>query len=473
MSSRESNALPRACLAASAVTLGHALQIANGFYDERALSWLTAALVLALGGIFIPSISLRWRQSAASRFRGRDHEHWLHLATSAAIAWQILSLFQASPGISLTERADLNLFKAGVIAEAALIGIGTVRIRMLVRAWFPVLLVVQFALGTWLLRAAPSPPIDVVTVHRQALHALGERRSPYQITFKNIYGAGSGNYNPSLVEGDRVMFGYPYPPLSLLLAAPGQFIAGDYRYAQLIGWIGAAGLIGYARASLFAKLAAALLLTTPRGFFVLEQGWTEPIALLMLALTVFSMTRKPSLSAWAVGLLIVTKQYLALAVPLLWRFAKSRSNTRSVLARAALVGALVTVPFVLWHPRSFIESVVLLQTREPFRIDSLSYLSWAARHGLGAGSYAWAIAAATVGLAATMWATPNTASGFATSLALATFATFAFGSKAFCNYYFFVVGALCCAASAASSSQPEHPAVALTQPEHPPESPPA
>jgi hypothetical protein len=177
----------------------------------------------------------------------------------------------------------------------------------------------------------------------------------------------------------------------------------------------------------------------------------------MLALTVFSMTKKPALTAWAGGLLIVTKQYLALAAPLLWRFAKSRPDTWSVLARAALIAALVTVPFVLWHPRSFIESVVLLQTREPFRIDSLSYSSWAARHGWSAGSFLWAIAAAAVGLAAAMRATPNTASGFAASLALATFATFAFGSKAFCNYYFFVAGALCCAA-AVSGVEPEHPA---------------
>jgi hypothetical protein len=34
------------------------------------------------------------------------------------------------------------------------------------------------------------------------------------------------------------------------------------------------------------------------------------------------------------------------------------------------------------------------------------------------------------------------------TLALSTFASFAFGSKAFCNYYFFVAGALCCGAAA-------------------------
>ena len=33
-------------------------------------------------------------------------------------------------------------------------------------------------------------------------------------------------------------------------------------------------------------------------------------------------------------------------------------------------------------------------------------------------------------------------------MTLTTFAMFAFGSKAFCNYYFFVIGALCCAIAA-------------------------
>ena len=39
---------------------------------------------------------------------------------------------------------------------------------------------------------------------------------------------------------------------------------------------------------------------------------------------------------------------------------------------------------------------------------------------------------------------------FSASLAFVSLATFAFGRKAFCNYYFFVIGALCCAVAAAA-----------------------
>jgi hypothetical protein len=252
-----------------------------------------------------------------------------------------------------------------------------------------------------------------------------------------------------------VKFGYPYPPLSLILSAPGDLAAGDYRYAQLVALIAAAGFIGYAGSTITSRLAAAVLLTQPRAFFVLEQGWTEPLALLMFAATIFAMLRVPAMASWAGGLLIVTKQYLVLAGPLLWRYASARRGHVRFIVRAAAIAVLVTLPFMLWHPRSFIDSVLLLQTREPFRIDSLSYLSWAARNGLGAGSFLWAAGAAATALGISVLLTPNTASGFAVSFALTTFATFAFGSKAFCNYYFFVAGALCCAAVAVGADVAE------------------
>jgi len=231
-------------------------------------------------------------------------------------------------------------------------------------------------------------------------------------------------------------------------------LAGDYRYSELAAVVLGAGLIGYTQPTITARLAAALFLTQPRGMFVLEQGWTEPIAVLMVALSLFAMIRLPRLNGWAGGLAVVTKQYLVLAVPLLVRFGASRSGggAGSLGLRAAFAGTLVTLPFALWHVPSFIDSVVLLQTREPFRSDSLSYLSWAAREGWGTGSIVWALVAACIALLVSAFRTPNTAAGFAASLALSSFAMFAFGSKAFCNYYFFVVGTLCCSNAAQSTS---------------------
>ena len=114
--------------------------------------------------------------------------------------------------------------------------------------------------------------------------------------------------------------------------------------------------------------------------------------------------------------------------------------------------AAVTLPFALWHPNAFMRNVVWLQTREPFRIDSLSYLAWAAAHGMGQGSFVWALGAGAIAAIIAAVSTRNTPEGFAASVTFTTFAFFAFGSKAFCNYYFFVIGALCCAIAAVPSA---------------------
>ena len=431
-------------LTVAALVLGLALQVADGFYEPRALRALSLALVFTIAGVLtMPGDGL---------VRGRTV--LVPIALTAAIGVQLLVLFRSTPGMYIEEGARLDLFAAGVAIEAALVAAGTLGLRWFTRWWFPAVLAVNIALGVWMLRASPHPKIDVVEVHSSALRALGRGRNPYRITFRNVYGRDTSFYNPQAVSGDRVLFGYPYPPLSLLIAAPGQLLFKDYRYAELAAFVGAAALIGYAGASLAAKLAAVLLLTTPRVFFVLEQGWTEPIGVLMLAAMTWAMIRRPAWCPWVGGLLAVTKQYLGLvAGPLLWRFALSRSEGAwQFLARAIAAGALITLPFALADVRAFVDTVILLQTKEPFRIESLSFVSWAARAGWGQGSFLWAVGAGLVALTVVMWRTPNNAAGFAGGLALSTFALFAMGSKAFCNYYFFVIGALCCTLAALIAS---------------------
>ena len=427
-----------ACLVLAVVALGHALQIANGFYNPYALVWLSGALALCVAGAWAV------RAPAAASPAARTA---LMALMAAGIAWQVAALLTTAPGIYIARGANLMLFKAGVIVQAALIACGVAGIGALRRYWFPALLLAVFATGVWMVLASPSPEIDVTVVHHAAIRALSRGRNPYRVTFQNIYGANSGFYNPDALVGGRVAFGYPYPPLSLLLAAPGQ-IFGDYRYAELAALVAGAGLIGFARKGLTPKLAAALLLTTPRTFFVIEQGWTEPIALLLLAATVYCLIRRPDLTPWAGGLLLVGKQYLALAAVPLLRFAAAQPNWGRFVMKAAIAGTVVTLPFLVWHPQQFIDNVVVLQFREPFRSDSLSYLVWASQAGLGEGSFLWPLVAAAVALIVDPARSPDSPSGFAVTTALVCFAMFAFGSKAFCNYYFFVVGAMCCAIAA-------------------------
>lgn len=440
------------CFALSAIALGYSLQITNGFYDLTALKWLSGALALCIAATLMQRVNAslsRWNTVAVVTI------------LSCGIAWQIYELLTTRPGFYVSDTASMGLFKTLVVGQGVLVGLGLLRHRLVRRVWFPLVLVLGAGLGVWMIRASPEPHIDVVVVHKEAIDALLKDKDPYRISFENIYDIKdiAKYYNPEAVIGNRLAFGYPYPPASLLLAVPGQVLFGDYRYAELALLIVGVGLIGYSQRTLAAQLAACLLLTTPRIWFVIEQGWTEPIAIFALALTVFLIGRSPVAAGWAAGLFAVTKQYLGFCGLVIVRLIFIRRRQWFWIGFGIVMAACaVTLPLALWHPNAFMRNVVWLQTQEPFRMDSLSYLSWAAHNGMGQGSFLWAVgsasAAAFIGLAATR----NTPAGFAASVALTTFLMFAFGSKAFCNYYFFVIGALCSALAAypdkAASSNP-------------------
>lgn len=430
-----------AALAIAAATLGHAIQISSGTYNPDALWWVGVSLVFCLFGVL------------THRVAGPLTTQGVQLASvllTLGILWNVTQLVTATPGFNIVEGTSLAPFYAGCVVIAVLVLLGVSGLEAARRWWFPAVLAVGALLGVWMFKASPNPYIDVVVVHNEAMDALLKGRDPYRISFPNIYGDDWRHfYNPAVVFGDRIAFGYPYPPPSLILAIPSYVLFGDYRYSELGFLIGALALIGYGRRHLAAKLAAVMLLTTPRGFFVLEQGWTEPIALFLLALTTFLMKGGPVRASWAAGLMLATKQYLPFTgLAVLRSLLLAPRQWKTALFWIVLTGALCILPFALWHPNSFMRSVVWLQTLEPFRTDSLSFLIWADRSGIGRGSFLWAIGAAVIAAVVTLFTTRNTASGFAASAALTMFAMFALGSKAFCNYYYFVIGAMCIALAA-------------------------
>jgi hypothetical protein len=427
--------------AISAAALGHALQISNGTFHPDALWWLSVAFGFCVLGSTSHRFAATWSQTGMRTAA---------VLLAAGVLWNVQQLLTTRPGVYIAGTTSLLPFMTGVAVIGALVLLGISGWPAARRVWFPLVLMVSTLLGIWMIRASPYPAIDVVVVHKEAMDALLHKHDPYRISFPNIYGADwKYYYNPSVVFGDRIGFGYPYPPASLILAIPGYVFFGDYRYSELGFLIASAALIGYSRHHLVAKLAAVALLTTPRGYFVIEQGWTEPIAIFVVALTTFLLMEGPLRASWAAGLMMATKQYLpftGLAVlrallldPPRW--------TRAILL-IVLTGALCVLPFALWHTNSFLRSVVWLQTLEPFRTDALSFLIWADRNGFGRGTFLWAVGAAVAASVVSLFTTRNTPSGFAASAALTMFAMFAFGSKAFCNYYFFVLGAMCCAMAA-------------------------
>ena len=428
-------------LAFSAVTLGHALQISNGHFHPRSVFWLTLAFAACATGILAPSI--RKLESAGNSS--------VFLVLGVGLGVHFAQLLTTPPGIYLqpTSLIQYRLFQLGLVVAAVLAMLGMQRRSRFRHLRIVLLLVTHFLLGVWIIKMSPNPIIDVYVFHSAASEALLDGVNPYAIRFPNIYGD-AAFYGKNLAEDDWLNFGFPYPPLSLFLALPGHVLLGDFRFSQLAAMTLSGALMAYTRPGRLAPLAASLFLFTPRGFFVLEQGWSEPFVVLLLSAAVFCAVRSPRLLASALGLMYVTKQYMVLAFPtllLLLPRPVTRLQAQRMIVHMGLVAA-VTVPLILWDISAFWESAVMLHIRQPFRLDALTYLAWLAQT-MGVEAPQWlAFAAAVPALALVLWKCPSTPSGFAAATALVYFVFFSLGKQAFCNYYFFLVGTLCCSVAA-------------------------
>jgi hypothetical protein len=433
-------------VAVGALLLGAALQVSSGFYDSSALVIAITAAVCCIAAV------LRLSQRYAPRL---GDERILVFVLLAGVLGSLATLAISQPAFYIRDAfwppSPVYYAALGIAAcVAVLIVVDPTRAM---RVWFPLALGAASILGVWLIRASPHPRIDVLTVYSAALYALREGSSPYSISFTNIYG-NSSFYPPGFSSGSEVQFGFPYPPLALLMALPGKAI-GDIRYAELAALLVGAALIARSGRGRRARLAAMMLLFTPRSLFVLEQGWSEPFAVCWLGVLMFVAARRLAVGV-PLGLLIGVKQHLLLALlfsPSLHRGTSPGTRWRTIGSALAVVGA-ITLPFVFWDPSGFWKSVAALQFNERLRLDSLSVVAALGQRGWtpsGIVLVAVPAVALAIGLALSWRFAPGTPSGFALSLGLSLLLLFLFSKKAFCNYYYLVIAAL--AASVAASDQ--------------------
>jgi hypothetical protein len=441
----------RSLIALGAIVLGFALQINNGFYHPAALALLGLAAVSIAGGL----------ARIGSRVAGPGRPSVVRGILVAGLAADLVALATMKPEYFLIHARPIEhpQLMAGLVAAAIVVTLMAADGRRCRRLWFPLLLIVYLYLGDWLIRAWPNPKVDVVTVQRVAIEALLHGASPYSITFPNIYGT-TDLYPPGLADVRTVYFGLPYPPLSLLMALPGQVLLGDLRYAELAALVAGAGAIGLSARGRIAPFAAAMLLFTPRTLYVLEQGWTEAFAICWLGFSIHSAVRRSHQGWLPLGLFLAAKQHMVLALPLTPWLAQpggTPHDVRRLVLGAIAVAGVVTIPFLLWDPSGFWRSVVWLQFQERFRVDSLSVLVCLARWGWPISNTTLMIApiaALCIGLAVVFRWAPRSPSGFAVGLGFVFLLLFAVSKKAFCNYYFFAL-ALLAAGTAAGSDDPE------------------
>src|SRR5207244_10675810 len=102
------------------------------------------------------------------------------------------------------------------------------------------------------------------------------------------------------------------------------------RYAQRGAMALSSIFIAYARPRRVGVAAASLLLFTPRVFFVLEQGWTDPFVLLGLSAVVFAAVRWIRPLPWVLGLAFAVKQYTLFIVPAAWKLLPRPMDTKFI-----------------------------------------------------------------------------------------------------------------------------------------------
>jgi hypothetical protein len=315
---------------------------------------------------------------------------------------------------------------------------------------FWLFLVVHAALTVGYLRVTPGA-IDVQVFLHDGAVALLHGHNPYSMTFPNIYPSRLAGlfYGPGVVVDGRVAYGFPYLPISLMVAIPGQLL-GDVRYSQLIAMLVTAVVLRRLASDRVGRAAAVLGVAAPVAIPLLDGAWTEPTIVALLACLVLALEqRRHAFLAVLLGLFLVSKQYVAVALPILWLI--RQHLTRRVILTGIGVAAAVTLPFVLADPAAFWRAIVEFQLVQPFRADSTSLLV------SSVNTFGWPppwtygmLPLVGGGVTATALAlrAPRTPAALAAGVGLTLLVTILLSKQAFMNYYFLVSGAFLIAAVA-------------------------
>jgi hypothetical protein len=421
----------------SAFTIGQAIQINDGMLHPAGLGWLGLTLVI-LASALRPQDRLLPRVAKLSPT--------VIVAVALAIQWGE----QLFWGIRWSERTVGSI--GWFIAAMGIAGLGAaIIVRFARRAplGLAILILGHLLASYYVIGSQPQPRIDVWHIQQTGATALLHGENPYENIYRNIYDPDTSFYGPGMCKDGWLTCGFPYPPLSIIAALPGR-IVGDVRWSHVAFMELAAIVLALCLPRPHGIWSAAMLLLMPRSLLIVKFGWTEPLVVLLFVATLYCAIRAPKWLWLALGLLLASKQYTVLMIPLVVAHLLRGSSWREIarlLLKSAAVALVVTLPMALWDWHAFVNSVIMTHLHQPFRMEALSFTAMLARMtgvqiGAGLGFL--------IAIAAMFWTArqaPRTPAGFAAATALVFGLFFAFNKQAACNYYFLVFAACVCAAA--------------------------
>ena len=430
LKSLEAASAPGALLIAGHAALAYALAFSRGHFDGDALVLVVAAVVawgVALG---------RLARGAATPVHIAQRAAWL------AGMWSLSEALWRPPGIYLRFGPDgYRAFAGCAAAVLATYGLDVFGLATLPRRLAIVrrvlLFALAFAMGSWLLRASPDPKIDIFPLHQQAAEAL--------LSGKPIYEPGVIQ-TLETYQNRLPVDAYTYLPFGACLTTIAYALTHESRWAELIGQLTGALLLwiaarpsahihphGAPRARVWGDLLAALLLFHPRGFFVLEQAWTEPLILPFLGgVVVLAQRRRPVAASVCLGLLCALKQHMILYLPF---FALLPGIGFGGVVLAGLVALVTILPFVLQTPYGFYRGILGLHANGPFRADALAIPAYIFLR-TGRIVPTWVGFLAALGPVALLARIRRELSTLLLGSCLAFGLFYVLGRQAFCNYYY-------------------------------------
>jgi hypothetical protein len=319
--------------------------------------------------------------------------------------------------------------------------VGSVRLR---RWAFVGFLAVSAVVQLALLAHAPAPG-DVGIVGHDSVSALLHGHNPYTLTFPNPYEPARTHlfFNPEDLVGNRLDFGYAYLPVSLLGGVPG-FVLGNVAYSYVAALLALTVLLHRLAVDSTGRALSLVPLAMPFTPQLLVNQWVEPIAMLCLGLCAWGWTRsRTGVAAGGLGLLLASKQYVVVALPLLWLFRRGVS-LRATLGALALAAVLVG-SFALLDLGAFWHSTVWLQFHLPLREDSVSIpAGWSRTFGSPPPALLGPVAILAGFAVSTLVALRGraTATSFSLGVGLSLLATVVLSEHAFSNYYALIEVAL-------------------------------